>query len=115
MQEPQLLDYERLDVYQAGLSFLALSIKIIAALPAGYASFADQLKRAALSITLNIAEGVGRRAIADKQRFYSIARGSAMECGAILDAFHVIRLIDNEHFKEGKTLVVRIVSMLTRM
>jgi four helix bundle protein len=115
MQELQKLDYERLEVYQAGLAFLALSIKIIAALPIGYASFADQLKRAALSITLNIAEGVGRRAIPDRQRFYSIARGSAMECGAILDAFNVIHLIDNEQFREGKTLIVRIVSMLTKM
>ena len=115
MQEPQLLDYERLDVYQAGLSFLALSIKIIAALPAGYSSFSDQLKRAALSITLNIAEGVGRRAITDRQRFYSIARGSAMECGAILDAFHTIHLIEESLFREGITLIVRIVSMLTRM
>jgi four helix bundle protein len=115
MQEPKQLDYERLEVYQAGLAFLTLSIKLIAKLPVGYASFADQLKRAALSITLNIAEGVGRRAMPDRQRFYSIARGSAMECGALLDAFHVLHLVENEQFIEGKTLIVRIVSMLTKM
>lgn len=113
-QEPQL-DYERLDVYKAALSFLVLSAKIIARLPVGYASFADQLKRAALSTTLNIAEGVGRRATTDRQRFFSISRGSAMECGAILDAFHALALIDDTQFRDGKALIVRIVSMLTKM
>lgn len=97
-QEPQL-DYERLDVYKASLAFLVLSAKLIASLPGGYASFADQLKRAATY----------------RQRFFGISRGSAMECGAILDAFHALSLIDDAQFLEGKSLIVRIVSMLTKM
>ncbi len=38
-----------------------------------------------------------------------------MECGAILDAFHALSLIDDAQFLEGKSLIVRIVSMLTKM
>lgn len=38
-----------------------------------------------------------------------------MECGAILDAFHALDLIDDGQFREGKALIVRIVSMLTKM
>lgn len=37
-----------------------------------------------------------------------------MECGAILDAFHALGLIDDAQFREGKSLI-RIVSMLTKM
>ena len=37
------------------------------------------------SIPLNISEGCGRPKIEDRKRFYSIARGSAMECAAISD------------------------------
>jgi len=38
-----------------------------------------------------------------------------MECGAILDACKVLRLADEEVLEAGKALLVRIVSMLTRM
>jgi four helix bundle protein len=51
----------------------------------------QSLKRASWSIPLNIAEGCGKLSNVDKQRFHSIARGSAMECGAILDVCLSIR------------------------
>jgi four helix bundle protein len=88
--EEKLLSHERLEVYQCAIEFLALSVKIIDSLPRGNAVFSDQLKRAALSIPLNIAEGAGRLNEQDKGRFYGIARGSAVECGAILDACKVL-------------------------
>lgn len=45
---------------------------------------ADQLKRAASSIVLNIAEGGGRETPADQKRFYNMAFGSLRECQAII-------------------------------
>ncbi|MBN2096122.1 four helix bundle protein [Candidatus Peregrinibacteria bacterium] len=44
----------------------------------------DQLKRASISVVLNIAEGVGRFTKADKSHFYIISRGSAFEVIAVL-------------------------------
>ena len=38
-----------------------------------------------------------------------------MECGAVLDAFKVLHLADEEVLEAGKALLVRIVSMLTKM
>jgi len=52
-----MLDYERLDVYQRSIEFLALAFAVAERVPRGYASLADQLRRAAMSIPLNIAEG----------------------------------------------------------
>ena len=45
----------------------------------------DQLKRAASSVALNLAEGAGRSSKDDTQRFFHIAFGSLRECQAILD------------------------------
>lgn len=110
-----MLAYEKLDVYQCALQFLAVSNKLAETVPKGNASLRDQLKRASLSIVLNIAEGAGKPTTADRQRFAAIARGSAMECGAVLDVCRILDIADESTTVEGKKLVVRIVSMLTRM
>jgi len=109
------LHHEQLDVYQAAIELLALAWAVVAQYPRGNAALADQLRRASLSVSLNIAEGYGKRTTADRSRFYDIARGSAHECGAVLDASRILNLVDDEHFVQGKTLLVRIVSMLVKM
>lgn len=77
--------HERLEAYQQALTFLGLAYAYAASLPRGTAFLADQLRRAATSILLNIAEGAGEASPAEKARFYRIARRSALECAAILD------------------------------
>lgn len=42
-------------------------------------SLSDQLKRASVSITSNIAEGFGRQGIKEKIQFYFLANGSTAE------------------------------------
>ena len=76
-----MLAYQKLDVYRCAIQALALSARLTTEIPKGYGVLNDQLRRAALSISLNIAEGSGRTSAAD-----GIARGSAMECVAVLDA-----------------------------
>ena len=75
----------------------------------------DQLKRAATSIPLNIAEAAGRTGAADAARTYAIARGSAMESAAVLDALVVLKLVDEETHRRGSDLLERIVAMLTKL
>ena len=109
------LHHEDLDAYQAAIEFLALVATVLDQYPRGYGSIAEQFKKASLSIPLNIAEGYGKRSDADRSQFYDIARGSGHECGALLDASRVLRIIDNSTFAKGKTLLHRIVSMLVKM
>lgn len=111
----RMLAHEKLDVYRISIEFLALSSKIIECLPPGNSVLSDQLRRAALSIPLNIAEGTGKPSTGEMKRFYGIARGSAMECGAVLDACRVLALADEDSITRGKEFLVRIVSMLTKM
>jgi four helix bundle protein len=110
-----MLGYQRLDVYQCAVRLLAHCARLSNDLPKGYASLGDQLRRASISVPLNIAEGAGRPTPIDAARFYGIARGSAMECGAILDAFAAIGGGDKVSLDEALGLVVRIVEMLSKM
>ena len=61
---------------------------------------------------MNIAEGYARRTTKERNRFYEIARGSAHECAAILDASVASGVLDEMAIKEGKDLLHRVVSML---
>ena len=45
----------------------------------------DQLRRASLSIVLNISEGTGTKSMLDRVRFFQIAMGSIRECQSIIE------------------------------
>jgi len=49
--------HEKFEAYQISIQFLAISHRITKAIPPGNHHLLDQLRRAALSISLNIAEG----------------------------------------------------------
>jgi four helix bundle protein len=72
----------------------------------------DQLDRSSTSIPLNIAEGTGKFTAKDKNRFYDIARGSAVESAACLDVLLQRNRITTEENVKGKELLFEIVSML---
>ena len=110
-----MLHFQKLDVYQRSIEFLALAHEIRARLPKGHADLADQLRRSAQSIPQNIAEGCGRTTRADKAKHYTIARGSAMESAAHLDVMRVDELIETDLFERGIELLERIVAMLTKL
>ena len=110
-----MLSFQKLRVYQRSIEFLALTMDVIAALPKGNADLADQLLRAAQSQPRNIAEGAGRRTNLDQARFYTHARGSAMEAAAALDTMQVMKLIDGRRYARGIELLEGIVAMLTKM
>ena len=110
-----MLDHERLDVYQCALRFAALSLAMAKALPRGQSELADQLRRASMSIPLNIAEGVGKPTLADRRRFFAIARGSALECAAIVDICLLLGIAGQAESDEAKALATRLVAMLTKL
>jgi four helix bundle protein len=112
-----MLSYKKLDVYPCAIELLALAAVVLDSLSKskGNASIADQLKRAALSVPLNIGEGAGKSTPADQAKHFVIARGSAMECGAIFDAALVLKLVNEATATQAEQLVTRIVGMLTKM
>jgi four helix bundle protein len=110
-----LFDHEKLTVYQVAIEFVILADEVIENLPRGRAYLSDQLQRAALSISLNIAEGAGEYAVDEKARFYRMAKRSATECAGVLDVCQRLRLIEENRYIKGRELLIGIVSMLIRM
>jgi len=109
------LDHQKLDVYKSAINFVVVADTVASNLPRGRAYLADQLRRAATSIALNIAEGAGEFSRQDKSRFYRMARRSATECAAVFDVCRCLRLIDSEKLESGYSLLERIIAMLTKL
>ena len=107
-----MFGFQRLDVYRASTEFLGATSKLVTKIPKGHGDIVDQLRRAALSVPLNIAEGSGKFS-RDAVRFYTIARGSALECAAILDVLEAMGVFEQSSLEMPRVLLERVVSMLT--
>lgn len=108
----QPLSHESLTVYQRSIRFVAWSSHLIIERKITGALL-DQMKRAFISVSLNIAEGAGKSTGKDQAKFYDIARGSALECGACLDVLVAMEGADVADIAAGKEMLVEVVSMLT--
>lgn len=101
--------FEEIEAWQLGRE---LTRKVYEATRAG--AFArdfglrDQIQRAAVSITSNIAEGFERRSPAEFARFLLIARGSAGEVRSQLYAALDLDYIDRDTFDDLYRLSTRI-------
>ena len=67
----------------------------------------DQLRRAASSVTANIAEGFGRFHFADKIRFYYQARGSSYEVLNFLILAKDLEIIDKDNYTNISSIVLQ--------
>ena len=114
-----MFDHEKLDVYQLSLNFLTwvtpLLQEVTQAHGARVREASDHLDRASLSIPLNIAEGNGKRRKLIRAKFFDDARGSATESAACLDSLVAKKVATKESIREGKEILVRVVSMLTKL
>jgi four helix bundle protein len=97
-------DHEKLHVYQASRTFITWAAKLLAIIESKAAA-KDQLDRASMSVSLNIAEGNGKFARRDRCRFIEIARGSALESAACLDVLVAKGLCENSVISGGPRTV----------
>lgn len=80
------LAHTRLDVFQYSRALTLECYRITKAFPPEERfALTMQIRRAALSIHLNIAEGCSRKSLPERQRFFEVARGSVIEVDTALD------------------------------
>ncbi|MCK9613323.1 MAG: four helix bundle protein [Bacteroidales bacterium] len=93
-----MFDFEKLEVYYKAKSFHSGIRKFINTQRLDVTT-KNQLRRAAFSVVLNIAEGSGRFSKADRRNFFIISRSSIFECVAILDILKDEQMISYESFQ----------------
>jgi len=111
----QYLDYEKLDVYRVSMGLVLMIEEVTGRLPVGRAYLVDQLRRSSSSVVLNIAEGAGEHAPAEKKRFYRMAKRSATECASTVEICLHLRLVEEGQYGKVRERVIRIVAMLTKL
>jgi four helix bundle protein len=110
-----MFDHDRLEVYSVARQFNREVRELLTEVPRGQAESRDNLRRAAMSVTRNIAEGSGKWKIRDKVNFYHIARASATECASSLDELVDFELLPEERVRRPRQVLSRVVAMLTAM
>ena len=65
----------------------------------------DQMRRAVVSVTSNIAEGSGRQSLKDQAHFLELSYGSLMEVMSQLDLALDLNFIDNENYNSLELLI----------
>jgi four helix bundle protein len=76
-------------------------------------SIVQQIRRAALSVHLNIAEGCSRRSEAERKRFFEISRGSIIEVDAAIDIAHKLKYKTDQELEPLGNYLVNTFKQLT--
>jgi four helix bundle protein len=108
------LNHQKLDIYLASKSFVLECYKLSQKLPLEEKfGMISQVRRAALSVHLNIAEGASRRSAVERKRFYEIARGSLIEIDAALDVAAELSYLNDFNYNKLGELLIKCFKLLT--
>ena len=99
MKNGKIQSFTDLNVWQEGHQLVLLIYKTTKLFPKSETySLTDQMQRAAISVTSNIAEGFGRQTYKEKIQFYYLASGSLTELkNQLLIARDIGYLKNNEY------------------
>lgn len=88
--------FENLDVYKRAVDFAVEINRISRGIR--HLEIKDQIQRASISISLNLAEGSGRNTTREKIQFFKTARGSLFECVPLLELCRRLDYIPEEKY-----------------
>ena len=94
------LNHQKLEVFIVSHQFVLECYRLTKTLPADEKfGMISQIRRATLSVHLNIAEGCSRKSETERKRYYEIARGSIVEIDAALDIANDLEYLKNADTK----------------
>ena len=116
MQRAEVKTYKDLLVWQKAIHFVTQVYKAVKGFPQEELyGLTSQIKRAAVSIPSNIAEGYGRKSTKDYIRFLQIAMGSIFEIQTQLEISKNLEFVSESSFGELYEYSREIERMLSSM
>ncbi|HET6722580.1 MAG TPA: four helix bundle protein [Chitinophagaceae bacterium] len=110
------LAHTKLDVFRVSREFVLLCYKETRFFPSEEKfAMIQQIRRAALSVHLNVSEGCSRKSAVERKRFYEIARGSVIEIDAALDLALNPGYTSKERLADLGLMLVRTFQLISKM
>ena len=102
-----ILHHQKLEVYSYSRKFVQECYKVTKIFPPEEKfGLTSQIRRAAISVHLNISEGFSRKSTAERKRYFEIARGSIIEIDAAMDVANDLEYLSNyELLTIGETTI----------
>ena len=108
------LNHQKLDIYNFSQAFVLECYKLSKYLPDNEKfGMITQIRRAALSVHLNIAEGASRKSKIERKRFFEISRSSIVEIDAALDIVNGLEYLKNYDTSNVGEAMIRCFKILT--
>ncbi|MBU2018627.1 MAG: four helix bundle protein [Bacteroidetes bacterium] len=109
-------DFSEMPVWQEGMTIAEMVFQLTSRLPKSEDyGLTSQLRRAAVSISANIAEGFGRSGSADKSRLYDYSRGSALETKSLLIYGEKVNYFAPNEYHEISTKIDEVVFSINKI
>ena len=110
------LSHKTLDVYQIALKLVNDVYSVTGKFPKEEQYvIVNQLRRAAISVCSNIAEGAARISKSEKKRFYEVARSSAVEIDTQIEIASNLRYLQNIDIKSLESHLLSVFRILCKM
>src|SRR3954467_15477080 len=111
-----LLAHTQLDAYQYSQELALECYRITRTFPADEKfAMVQQIRRAALSVHLNIAEGCSRKSKVERIRFFEIARGSVIEIDSAIGIAHKLSYATLEQLQPLGSSIIENFKVLSGM
>jgi four helix bundle protein len=108
--------FRDLIVWQKAMDLTVEIYKLVKHLPKEETyALSDQMRRAAVSIPSNIAEGQGRITSKEFIRFLSMARGSLCELSTQIELCERLQYLDSSRTSNSQNLIIEISKMINAL
>lgn len=110
------LSHKKLDVYQISLKLVKEIYNVTQQFPTEERFLiVNQVRRAAISVCSNLAEGSARKSKQEKIRFFEISRSSAVEIDTQFEISLILQYIQNEQIAQLEQYLESVFRMISKL
>lgn len=110
------LSHTKLDLFQLSKTLVLECYKSTRAFPPEERfALTMQIRRAVLSVHLNIAEGCSRKSFSERKRFFEVSRGSVIEVDTALDTANGLNYCSEADLKPVGEILIKVFKILSTL